>query len=67
MRRDGREQQNRPRKYGVNTVNFTSLTIFLGIIWRRDAAGCGWIKNMAGCGGMKEKNKIDLENTVQTL
>ena len=28
MRRDGREEQNKPRKHGVNTLSFTSFTIF---------------------------------------
>ena len=41
IRRDRREEQNKPRKYGVNTLSFTSFAIFLGIILQRDAAGCG--------------------------
>ena len=71
MRRDGREEQNKPRKHGVNTLSFMSFAIFLEIILRRDAAGCGGMlhggrmrRDAAGCDGMKEKNKIDLENTV---
>ena len=53
MRRNEREKQNRPRKHGVNTVIFT---IFLGIIRRRDAAGCGGMRrDAAACGGMQRK------------
>ena len=53
MWQDGREEQNKPRKHGVNTLSFTSFAIFLGIILRQDAAGCGGSGGIKKWGGMR--------------